>query len=105
MGLLSSRYAHADDAQIGRREWIIIATITDLDTGKVIKELELSPDLKFTDQTDCESILDRVGPIPPPERRSLETRVRNAGGQAAALSCCSRDSAAAKVYFSSTASN
>src|SRR6266849_3890717 len=63
-GLMFTQCAHANDAQIKRPEWIIVATFIDLTTGERIEECELSFELRFGDPTDCKSIVDGVGPIP-----------------------------------------
>ena len=74
-GLMFTQCAHANDAQIKRPEWIIVATFIDLTTGERIEECELSFELRFGDPTDCKSIVDGVGPIPPSDQRALDRGV------------------------------
>ena len=71
LGLMFTQCAHANDAQIKRPEWISVATFIDLATGERIEEREL----RFGDPTDCKSIVDGVGPIPPSDQRALDRGV------------------------------
>jgi len=63
-GLLAIICALAEDAKGTHSRWVIILTLTDATSGKLVDQGDLDADLEFDDAIKCESILDRVRPIP-----------------------------------------
>jgi len=59
-GSLVSICAPADDAKGTHSRWVIILTLTDTTSGKLIEQRDLDAELEFDDAIKCESILARV---------------------------------------------
>ena len=82
-GLLIGQCAHAEGPRVQRSHWVIIATIIDRTTGQQIKQGRLEgSDLEFEDKTSCQSILDKVAPIPSDFFKVVLTCHKVGGGQA-----------------------
>src|SRR5258708_22724116 len=63
-GSLVSICALADGAKGTHSRWVIILTLSDRTSGKLVEQGDLDAELEFDDAIKCESILARVGPIP-----------------------------------------
>jgi hypothetical protein len=74
-GSLVSSCALADDAKGTHSRWVIILTLTDATSGKLVEQRDLDSELEFDDAIKCDAILARVRPIPV------------SGNLAAALTC------------------
>jgi hypothetical protein len=62
-GVLVGQCAHAEQADIQRPHWVIVATFIDRTTGKKLAQNQLrDPQLEFADAVTCKSIVDRVRP-------------------------------------------
>ena len=59
-GSLVGISAPADDAKGTHSRWVIILTLTDTTSGKLIEQRDLDAELEFDDAIKCESILARV---------------------------------------------
>ena len=64
-GLLFGRPTYATEANTQRPQWVIILTVTDVNTGAQLEKRELDPNLQFDDLAQCRSIVARAGAIPP----------------------------------------
>ena len=62
-GLLSSRGAEAQEANIQHPRWVIVETIIDRATGKQLHVTRLDdPNLRFENLARCQSIVDKFQP-------------------------------------------
>jgi|HubBroStandDraft_2_1064218.scaffolds.fasta_scaffold72134_2 hypothetical protein len=63
-GFLVSQCAHAEESNLRRPHWVIIATIIDRTTGEQLGQTKLTdPELVFHDPVQCKSIIRKVHPI------------------------------------------
>jgi hypothetical protein len=63
--LLIGQSVHADEKEIQRPHWVIVATIIDLATGERVAQGKLGgPELQFDDLATCKSVIERVHTIP-----------------------------------------
>src|SRR5258708_13368561 len=63
-GSLVSICAPADDAKGTHSRWVIILTLTDTTSGKLVEQSDLDAELEFAEAIKCESLLSGVRPIP-----------------------------------------
>jgi hypothetical protein len=63
-GLPAGQAAHAEQAEIQRPYWVIMATIIDLRTGQPLDQGKLEGrELEFDDPVKCQAIVDKIRPI------------------------------------------
>ena len=63
-GFLVSQCAHAEESNLLRPRWVIIATIIDRTTGEQLGQTKLgNSGLVFDDPAQCKSIIRKVHPI------------------------------------------
>jgi hypothetical protein len=63
-GFLVSQFAHAEESNLRRPHWVIIATIIDRTTGEQLGQTKLGdPELVFDGPAQCKSIIRKVHPI------------------------------------------
>jgi hypothetical protein len=63
-GSLVGISAPADDAKGTHSRWVIILTLTDTTSGKLVERGDLDPELHFDDPSRCRSVLAKIRPIP-----------------------------------------
>lgn len=82
-GLLIGQRVHAEGPPVQGSPWVIIVTVIDRTTGQQIKQGRLEgSDLEFEDKTSCQSILDKLAPIPSDFFKVVLTCRKVGGGQA-----------------------
>ena len=82
-GWLIGQRVHAEAPTVQRSPWVIFVTVVDRTTGQQIKQGRLEgSDLEFEDRTSCQSILDKVAPIPSDFFKVVLTCHKVGGGQA-----------------------
>ena len=63
-GFLVSQCAHAEESNLRRPHWVIIATLIDRGTCERLGQTKLGdPELVFDDAAQCKSIIRKVHPI------------------------------------------
>ena len=63
-GFLVSQCAHAEESNLRRPHWVIIATIIDRTTGEQLGQTKLgNSGLVFDDPAQCKSIIRKVHPM------------------------------------------
>jgi hypothetical protein len=63
-GSLVGICAPADDAKGTHSRWVIVLTLTDTTSGKLVEQGDLDAELEFDDPSRCQSVLARIHPIP-----------------------------------------
>jgi hypothetical protein len=64
-GWLFGEHTDATEAKTQRPHWVIILTVTDVNTGAQLEKRELDAELQFDDLAQCRSIVAGAGAIPP----------------------------------------
>jgi hypothetical protein len=65
-GSLVSICALADDANGTYSRWIIILTLTDTTSGKLVEQGDLDAEFEYNDPVKCQAMAARLGPIRAP---------------------------------------